>query len=531
MSGYGEGGLTGIGNGTWKTGGIFATKATAARPNGVLYLVVGRHQYGDTGAQDELAMGSHQTASAAFMIMSQDKGLTWQNHAGKTSADGAPPPESDPGRFNGLFATPEFVSYAPDGEPPTPAVDNSDAFIYAMSNRCMNGTMGCWNNGDALYLGRVHRDDIGDLDARKWQFYIGGDGDSDGAWGPDAAQAKAIFAEKDHVGQTSAQYVPALNRYVMLTWFYPDMAKRGEDFYDTSVFRVLEAPKPWGPWTVVRSVTMSPQGYYNPMFSEVRSAKGGLVSTVIMSGNWRGENTYRPWTMELRLNQSDEPPIDLAKSGVPAQGLVCFYDMAQRAGSTIPDRSGNHYDLASSAVWDAEGLSLLSDMKTFASVHLNDPLNDFTVFVLFRSPGPIRNSPYDRLLEYHFESGFSINRESNKPNTFGIDVFGADPPNNTPPYGLYSSTFTDGQAHLLVAERKHSEIALYDGVTRLASEGNVPVSPIAPGEFMFGPRGFSRSSATIIAAGLYRRALDDDEIQRLSSALRSLAVARGIEVH
>ncbi len=531
MDGFGEGGYLGIGNTTWKTGGLFATRPTAAQPNGALYLVVSRHHYTDTSAQDLYAQRTHQTASGALIVASTDKGVTWRNHLGKTSTDGAAPDPGQPLMFDGLFATPEFISYAPDGEPPQPPVDNSDAFIYALSNRCMEGKMGCWNNGDALYLGRVHREDIAALDARKWQFYTGGDGNSDAAWSSDPARAKVVFSEPNHVGQTGAHYIPALNRYVMMTWFFTDLNTDTDSWMASSMLRVVEAPKPWGPWTVVRSIKTNPQGFYNPIFSEAHSKKGGLISMVLMSGSWRGSGTYHPWSLELRFNDPGEKPLDIASPDFPGRGLVCLWDMSDRAGNTIADRTGNGHDLESSAVWNEEGLQLSTGMETYAKGALKEALNDFTVFVLFRAEGPIRNYGYDRLIEYHFPTGFSLNRLANQAHTFGIDFFGSLPPHNKLPYGLYSETFIDGEAHLLIATRRGSQVLLYDGPKRVGTQEGVTLSAVEPGPLLFGRYVNSKSNATIAAAGIYRRALDEQEIRALSAAIGRLAAGRKMKVH
>jgi hypothetical protein len=523
MSGYGVNGLIGFGNTTWKTGGIYATKPTLLEPNGVLYVVVNRHHYMNMSAQEEFAQSRHQPVSEAYIIASEDKGVTWRNYHGARATDGAPPPYDGTGAFDGRFATPQFISYGADGEAPLRPVDNADAFIYAVSNRCLNGKVGCWNNGDGLYLGRVHREDIRNLDPREWEFYRGGDGSRNESWSHDVSEAKEIFAEPDHVSQTGAQYVPPLNRYVMMTWFYPRL-RQDEHFMKTSIFRLLESPKPWGPWRVVRSITMDKQGFYNPMFSDVRWKDAGLTNNVVMGADWTGSGTYHPWFMDVRLNQAaDKEPAP----EIPRDGLICFYDMSPREGSTIKDRSGHGRDLSTSAVWDAEGLKLVSDMDTSASTTITEPLRDFTVFVLFRSPGVIFNSIHDRLVEYHFENGFSLNRDSNKPNSFGIDVFGSSQPNDVAPFGLYSNEFVDGAPHLLLATRTGSEIRLYRGSSLVATQQNACGSEIPAGDLILGARGHSRANATIAAVGLYKRAITDGERDELFSALEALARRRG----
>jgi hypothetical protein len=127
-------------------------------------------------------------------------------------------------------------------------------------------------------------------------------------------------------------------------------------------------------------------------------------------------------------------------------------------------------------------------MDTSALTTRPQPLRDITVFVLFRSPGVIFNSIHDRLIEYHFEKGFSLNRESNKPNSFGIDVFGSLPPNDVPPFGLYSNEFVDGSPHLLLATRTGSEIRLYRGSSLVATQQNACGLEIPAGNLILGAR-------------------------------------------
>jgi hypothetical protein len=240
---------------TWKTGGTLSL-------NGVLYYSIARHMYG-TDSGDPYR---RQRANRASIIKSEDHGLTWTRSAEENY--------DHPMFPDGRFATPYFIHYGQDGH--THDVDGSDRYVYAISNN------GFWCNGDNYILGRVAKDKISDLDPGDWQFFAGGDGETDQRWTPDCHQAALIIDNPRKCGETGATYIPALGRYILVAWYYPgDPTNETEE----SRFIFYEAPKPWGPWTQVHEYVSNPEGWYCPrLLSKWQSDGSGEVRAVIATG-------------------------------------------------------------------------------------------------------------------------------------------------------------------------------------------------------------------------------------------------------
>lgn len=241
MDAYGHENQLGDDGACWKADGIYCV-------DGVLYLTVSRHWYGKPET------GHVQITRDATIVRSQDHGLTWTP---------TPPPHAQPfphPTFPGRrFATPFFVQYGKDGAPPTPAIDAADEFVYAISSD------GCWDNGNAMYLGRVARGDLPNLDASQWAFYTG-TVDSEPTWESGLKGLEAalpILEATARCGQAGIQFIPALNRYILPQWSYPELSAKSFNV-SHSIWEFYEAPHPWGPWTLFQTWDWPTQGYYNP---------------------------------------------------------------------------------------------------------------------------------------------------------------------------------------------------------------------------------------------------------------------------
>jgi hypothetical protein len=81
----------------------------------------------------------------------------------------------------------------------------------------------------------------------------------------------------------------------------------------------------------------------------------------------------------------------------------------------IPDKAGRCHDLDSSAVRSKEGLVLSTDFNVpgVREIVPSTTLRFGTVPCIVS----IRNHGYDRLVECHFPTGFSLNRYTNEPPT------------------------------------------------------------------------------------------------------------------
>ena len=273
MGDYGAGGQEGTDLCTWKSSGCYAV-------DGVLYWVVARHKYGEKSGDP----AKRQTAANASIIKSSNYGRTWVRSAKENYE--AP---MFPGR---RFATPYFVEYGQDGKA---TVDNGDKFIYAISNN------GFWDNGDNLVLGRVTRDKIGSLNGADWEYYAGGDGLNDSAWNRDSSQAMLILDSPGKLGMNGMVYVPELDRYLMIGWYYPAGGGKMKDACRETIWDFYQAPKPWGPWTKISSYRSFPQGYYSPQVWPKFNRDGGRSLFVFTAGDWNNPEVYRLTVVPISL--------------------------------------------------------------------------------------------------------------------------------------------------------------------------------------------------------------------------------------
>jgi len=274
MADYGTVNLEGPDHRTWKSSGC-------ASIDGVLYLVVARHKYGEKSGDPN----KRQTAVHGSIIKSSDRGKTWTPSA-KENYDGP--------MFPGpRFATPYFVDYGQDGR--ETFADGGDRYVYAISNN------GFWDNGDNQILGRVPRAKIGDLNPADWQFYKGGDGAQDAAWSADAKDAALTLDRPGHLGMTGAVYVPARKGYLMINWHYPaGGGKKPNASYET-MWEFYTARKPWGPWTRIGEHRFKPQGYYTPQVCTKFTAADGSKAYALTAGTWEADLSYRLTVVPLDL--------------------------------------------------------------------------------------------------------------------------------------------------------------------------------------------------------------------------------------
>lgn len=138
--------------------------------------------------------------------------------------------------------------------------------MYAVSND------GSWNNGNHMVLGRVPRNEIGNLDGGDWEFWKGLGEDGTPMWGHRAEEAKIVFRAPGRTSMAGVQYLDSLGMFVLPQWHYLDgpngreVVARNEVEYVTTTPTKLEfflARQPWGPWEQVFAEVFE-EGLYNP---------------------------------------------------------------------------------------------------------------------------------------------------------------------------------------------------------------------------------------------------------------------------
>ncbi|MGI4756108.1 MAG: hypothetical protein ACRYGF_04580 [Janthinobacterium lividum] len=269
--------------------------------NGNIFMTLGRQLNQATGG-----MGSNTayTQTAGQIIWSPDKGISWNNFQNPASfnVNGSPTNPASASMFGTSptnMASATFVMYcADDGTlgylAPCNRHDNADAYVYLMAND------GYWDSGNALYLARVPRAKLASLTASDYAFYTAGDGSLDASWTSVQANARPVIANPGKLGEPNVQFIPALNRYLLLTFSYPESLAVANRHSEHSLWLAYESPHPWGPWKLVNTTDWPTQGYYNPVIL-TDTAYSGLNPTIMFTGDFFGSGTYQMYLSTMSI--------------------------------------------------------------------------------------------------------------------------------------------------------------------------------------------------------------------------------------
>ena len=288
MAEYGASGFRGPDHATWKACGQECI-------DGVFYAFVARNVYG--GESHDPLM--RQTAFNSSLIKSEDRGRTWTRSAQENYARPMWP--------GARFGAPFFVHYGRNGG--DAQVDGADEFVYAAA------TNGFWNDGDYLTLGRVPRRLLSRLDPSAWTYYRGGDGMDNASWTGSAYEASPILARPAKCGQTPITWIPALRRYLLISWYNPQTLQKW--FQPTEMcYDFYAAERPWGPWSPLASFTdrfLAP-GYnmYGPsLCAKYQAADREEVVVPMFTAGCQFADVpsgiYKCWTIPVRLRTAPVP--------------------------------------------------------------------------------------------------------------------------------------------------------------------------------------------------------------------------------
>jgi hypothetical protein len=265
--------------------------------DGVLYMFVTRCTY-PSASSDPKHRHIWRNSS---VIKSTDNGLNW-TRAGE--------PNYEQPMFPGTrFGAPYFVWYGKDG---TADADGADRYVYAVSNN------GYFENGDNYVLGRVPRAKLSQQSAHDWSFYTKGDGMRPNSWTPHLKQAGAILTNPGKSSMTGMTYIEGLHRYIMVAWHYHrDNFEQGIEEKDLStVLEFFEAPKPWGPWSKVKTFETGRLGWYTPIIGQrfQTVVNGSTVKAFIYS---TGFYTKPEGGLDFTLYKMNTIPITLSTEPLP----------------------------------------------------------------------------------------------------------------------------------------------------------------------------------------------------------------------
>jgi Alpha-L-arabinofuranosidase B, catalytic/Domain of unknown function (DUF4185) len=278
---------------------------------GNIYMITERvGSYAGNGAVQHLG---------AQIIKSPDHGQSWSNfqYPSTYNVSGSMTYPADATMFGShtLFGASAFIIYGADDGSSGYRVDNADAYTYIMGND------GYWNNGNALYLARIPKAKLPNLNPSDITYYVGGDGNSDAAWASSIARIQPILSADGHLSEPAIQYVPALNRYLLFEWYYPNNIQCSPANSANSQWITYEAPHPWGPWNLIDTRNWPTQGYYNPVPLQ-RSALSGTTMTLMSTGNFNADWSAYPNLSTAFTYQMYASPVEILTAASPDPSSV-----------------------------------------------------------------------------------------------------------------------------------------------------------------------------------------------------------------
>ena len=202
-----------------------------------------------------------QHGSDAQIVYSTNKGWFWVPALGNIEAPMFP---------GHKFGGPVFVNFGRNN------ANARDGYVYAVSSDQ-------WDNGSNLRLGRVPADSIMRREAWAWVCAFTPLGEP--AWGHDIEESVPVLSLHRWLGLPEMVYLAGIRRYLLLTWrLHKDFS--GEDGTDLIV---LEAPEPWGPFSLVHYEEYWEGKDFNPYCPRVPLKwmdADGRTGWLQFSGSW-----------------------------------------------------------------------------------------------------------------------------------------------------------------------------------------------------------------------------------------------------
>ena len=170
-----------------------------------------------------------------------------------------------------------------------------DEYVYAVA-----GTS--WNNGNYLTLGRVPRALLPRLDGQDWEIVNGFDARHEPIWKPyrlhESREERPIFKFRNHTSMTGMHYIPAIDRFLLPEWAYVDLD--GPDPWRQTFLHLYEAPKPWGPWSLVHVEEDFGNAWYNPSLPAKWFEDGGRRMWMVCGGDFAQRRTKDDYAFFVR---------------------------------------------------------------------------------------------------------------------------------------------------------------------------------------------------------------------------------------
>jgi len=204
---------------------------------------------------------SSQHGSDAQIVYSTNKGLFWVPALGNIST-----PMFPGHRFGG----PAFMNSGQNN------ANARDGYVYAVSTDQ-------WDNGSNLRLGRVPADSIVCREAWEWVCAFTPSGKP--AWSRDLDEAIPVLSLHRWLSLPEMVYLAGIQRYLLFTWrLHKDFSpEEGTDLL------ILEAPDPWGPFSLVHFEEYWEGKEFNPYCPRLPLKwmdADGVTGWLQFSGSW-----------------------------------------------------------------------------------------------------------------------------------------------------------------------------------------------------------------------------------------------------
>jgi len=175
------------------------------------------------------------------------------------------------------FGGPAFVNFGQNN------ANARDEYVYAVSSDQ-------WDNGSNLRLGRVPADSIVRREAWEWVCAFAPSGEP--AWSHDLNESIPVLSLHRWLSIPEMVYLAGIRRYLFLTWrLHKDFApEEGTDLI------ILEAPEPWGPFSLVHVEEYWQGKEFNPYCPRIPLKwmdADGTKGWMQFSGSWSPSGTKK----------------------------------------------------------------------------------------------------------------------------------------------------------------------------------------------------------------------------------------------
>ena len=189
------------------------------------------------------------------------------------------------------FGGPAFVNFGRNN------ANARDSYVYAVSSDQ-------WDNGSNLRLGRVPADSI--MRREAWEWVCAFDPSGAPAWCNDLEESVPVLSLHRWLGAPEMVYLAGIRRYLLLTWrLHKDFSPE-----DGTDLIVLDAPEPWGPFSLVHFEEYWESKEFTPYCPRVPLKwmnANGTSGWLQFSGNWgpgQKAGFYRSNVRQFRLQMA-----------------------------------------------------------------------------------------------------------------------------------------------------------------------------------------------------------------------------------